>query len=677
MSGRRRGNPGGVIGYPTLPGLRALQALALLLGSAASGCSKPSTPGDGPAKPSESKESKESKGTVAPEALATPPKAAATTSRTLTLTNQCSFDVWVQSVGSNAANIPCSPSPTSAQANCPASFICYEANANTQYCVPGTTQATQFPITNASDITLDASQCTSGQLVTSTSSAQWGQCLCGSSSDCAGSQICGPIGGGASQCFWGFELPNGGLLTPPSGGASSATITVDVSSTTPNGVVGSGNFFAQLSCDVNGNCLSDGDMGAPATRIEYTLTNGNDFYDVSYINGMNVPAVMTPVASTSLAYDPKDPYRCMAAGGDAQTLQAIASFQDQNGIAGNTELQPFACTNDYDTTSTGEQVGLNFVSPAPASPTTCTAASDCGTGSVCGLSLDAVTGKGSVAVGQLTCGQRLGYWSYAQLCAANSSFASAALGVACSDAQTRAYAECTNLSGVADQGPGRSCFNSNTTAKGDTCCGFEAWEFGGAAQPMALGQPAVAGVDTSSWTTNILPVVKTMKAGCPLAYSFQFDDPYATFTCATQGGTPNAASYAITLCPNGDAAGVSPPPPPTCTATVPEGTSPSEFLLGVPAGITISVESCDASGTTCTTPVAPTTAPNIFTATSTTVYEITATVTATSAQQVCQFTIPTSGCIARAENSSQPPCSLWQVDTTGAWAGRDISIPSP
>jgi hypothetical protein len=357
-----------------------------------------------------------------------------------------------------------------------------------------------------------------------------------------------------------------------------------------------------------------------------------------------------------------------------QTLQAIATFQRQNGVKGNMQLQSFACTNDYEPTFVGELVGLNFVSPPPASPTTCTAATDCTTGSVCGLALDAVTGKGSVAIGQLTCGQRLGYWSYAQLCAANAGFASTALGVSCSNAQTRAYAECTNVAGVTDQGPGRSCFNSNTTSAGDTCCGYEAWSFGGSAQPMAPGQAVVTGVDTSVWKTNILPVVKTMKAGCPLAYSYQFDDPFSTFTCASQG-SQNTVSYAITLCPNGDDAGVSPPPPPTCTPTVPQGNSPDQLTVGIPAGITIAIDSCDDSGT-CTTPLPPTpSGSNIFTATSATLYEITAT-NAASVQQTCQFTIPATGCISRAGNSTQPPCSLWQVDTSGAWVGRSIAIPN-
>jgi hypothetical protein len=487
------------------------------------------------------------------------------------------------------------------------------------------------------------------------------------------------VGSGLYQCFWGYALAQGGQLA--SKGVD--TVTIEVSTAAANAIVASGNFFAQLSCDVDDTCLSDGNLGAPATRIEYTLANDNDFYDVSYINGMNVPAVMTPAPSTALAYDASDPYRCMAAGGDATTLQSIASFQQKHGIAGNTQLQPFACTNDYDATYVGELVGLNFVSPPATNPPSCTdaiptcaSAADCGNGQVCGLSLDAVKGQNCVTQGQLTCGQRLGYWSYTQLCSASASFSSPALGVNCSDAQTLAYALCTDQPGLSDQGPGRSCFNSNTTTKGETCCGFEAWSFGGKPQPIQVGHSAVSGVDTTFWATNILPLVKTTKAGCPLAYSYQFDDPYSTFTCATQAA-PNMASYAITLCPNGDAAGVDPPPPPTCTPTVPAGNGADQFFVGFDSNdLTIEVDACDATGSTCTTPVSPTAGDAIFTTTAASRYRITAKSSMSNTQQACQLIIPASGCITRAGDFSQPPCSLWQVQTDGAWAGRGISVPT-
>jgi len=128
------------------------------------------------------------------------------------------------------------------------------------------------------------------------------------------------------------------------------------------------------------------------------------------------------------------------------------------------------------------------------------------------------------------------------------------------------------------------------------------------------------------------------------------------------------------LCPGGNAGGVSPPPPPTCTATVPAGNSADQFTVGVPAGISLAIAACDASGTSCTTPLLPDGGSgNVFTVTRTARYQLTA--SSSSAQQVCQFTIPTSGCITRAGSFSQPPCNAWMVDTTGAWVGRGIAVP--
>ena len=108
---------------------------------------------------------------------------------------------------------------------------------------------------------------------------------------------------------------------------------------------------------------------------------------------------------------------------------------------------------------------------------------------------------------------------------------------------------------------------------------------------------------------------------------------------------------------------------------MPQGNGATEFTVGIPDGITIAIDSCDATGNDCTTPVSPTAGTNIFTATGAALYQITAT-NSSSTQQVCQFAIPPSSCITRAGSSSQPPCNLWVVDTTGAWAGRSIAIPS-
>lgn len=592
--------------------------------------------------------------------------------RTLRFTNQCSFDVWLESVGSNASVLPCSPSESSAQANCPADFICYAKDVNTTYCVPGTTSAKTFPVTSPSQITLNATTCESKAAVTDTTSAQWGQCTCTNDSDCPTNQVCQQTGA-IHQCYWGYALADEGKVAASGG---EATLEIDISSTASDAIIASGKFFAKAACDVNGNCLSDNTKGAPATLIEYTFQNDNDWYDVSYINGINLPAVMYPDLSTSLDFEKDDPYRCMAAGGDQATINTILAYQKANSIQGNDALEPFACTNDYATIFADSLAGFNFVYASDSM--SCTTAQDCvgsAAGPTCGLSLATVQDT----LTQLTCGDRLGYWTYAQFCAANSSYVNADLGIDCRDEKTLAYALCRNQASVSDQGPGRSCFNANTTAPDSTCCGYARWSSGGISQPMGKGDAAVSGVDTSYWAKNILPAVRRIKEGCYLAYAYQYDDPFSTFTCATTGGTVNQTSYNITLCPGSDDAGIDPPTPPSCTAEVPAGYDSTSFFVAFSKGFSLTVDSCDASGS-CTTPLVPTVKPTdstffaIFEAGSSAQYQITAKNESTGQEQPCRFAIPQSGCIGRVSTSAV--CKRWTVSTTGGWTGRQIAVPS-
>ena len=592
--------------------------------------------------------------------------AAGAASRTLTFTNNCGFDLWLDSVGSNASVVPCTPSTANAQGNCDSGFICFAKDAVTNYCVPGTTSATKFPVSDTSTITLNASLCQSGSVDTDTKADQWGQCTCATTSDCPANQVCGPAGN-TNQCYWGYQFTNGGKVDAKGG---STTLSIDLSVTRSDAIVASGKFVAKSACTVSGNCLSDNSQGAPATLIEYTFQNDNDWYDVSYINGMNAPAAMYPTPATNLDYKKDDPYRCMVAGGDSGTIGKVTRFQSDNGIDGNDELAKFACANDYATTFASSNSGYNAVYSDPgANAPSCSKDSDCSsaaTGSTCGLTVASVKADST----QTTCGDRIGYWNYAQFCAANSSYANAALNVACNVPQTLAYAECVNQSGVSDTGPGRSCFNANTTSKGDTCCGFENWSFDGNAQPMAPGDAAVDGVDTTYWTTNILPVITPIKTGCPLAYSFQFDDPFSTFTCATTGGGQNTTDYEIAFCAAGDA-GIDPPSA-TCTASVPTGFTPANFTVGVPDDLTLTIDRCDTAGS-CTTPVKPTTGDAIFTATSGSSDNYQVTADNGTSTQVCTFSIPTSGCIGRVTDS--PQCDRWSLPTDGDWGGRNIAIP--
>ena len=125
-----------------------------------------------------------------------------------------------------------------------------------------------------------------------------------------------------SQTIWagalGKTVPgNGGWIMAP---GSSNTVTV------PD--TWSGRFWGRTYCTFNssgkGTCET-GDCGGvlqcngaggvpPATLAEFTLggATGNDFYDVSFVDGFNVPMTITPVGGAQPK--PGDPYWCGVAG---------------------------------------------------------------------------------------------------------------------------------------------------------------------------------------------------------------------------------------------------------------------------------------------------------------------------------------------------------------------------
>src|SRR5260370_19012561 len=125
-----------------------------------------------------------------------------------------------------------------------------------------------------------------------------------------------------SQIIWagalGKTVPgNGGWIMAP---GSSNTVTV------PD--TWSGRFWGRTYCTFNssgkGPCET-GDCGSvlqcngaggvpPATLAEFTLrgTTGNDFYDVSFVDGFNVPMTITPVGGAQPK--PGNPYWCCVAG---------------------------------------------------------------------------------------------------------------------------------------------------------------------------------------------------------------------------------------------------------------------------------------------------------------------------------------------------------------------------
>ena len=123
------------------------------------------------------------------------------------------------------------------------------------------------------------------------------------------------------QTIWvgaqGSVLPENGGWKLDSGQTHDITI--------PNGWT-SGRFWGRTECtfgsgsgtcatgDCGGHLQCNGAGGAPpASLAEFTLNGGggNDFYDVSYVDGYNVPMIITTSNTQS---NSQDPHRCGEAG---------------------------------------------------------------------------------------------------------------------------------------------------------------------------------------------------------------------------------------------------------------------------------------------------------------------------------------------------------------------------
>jgi hypothetical protein len=336
-------------------------------------------------------------------------------------------------------------------------------------------------------------------------------------------------------CF--FDLP-----APACGNevlASGATATYVINSPPINGVKWSGNVYASSQCAGNGTgcktaqcvtsvngqtvvsaCPNGTGPQGPTTLAEFTLLEGGvDFYDVSSINGVNVPVSMGPIGEAANGYS------CGTAGGTsgASGLQGCSWAFDPN------ITQRGATTNQSSL--------LRAVTPGGAA---CSSDAQCPAGQVCGTAL--VFG-GSSAV--QTCGKQVAWWTADELCAYTGNNLGGA--VACN-------------AGVAGQGTNANLYGCNgpnstsgfSTGANAVSCGCPDWVVNGS--PLLLGAGFACRSDNPAWEAVAEPWAAFLKNACPTAYSFPFDDATSTFTCSTpnpSGANPNSVGYAITFCPGG------------------------------------------------------------------------------------------------------------------------------
>jgi Thaumatin family len=365
---------------------------------------------------------------------------------------------------------------------------------------------------------------------------------CGADGSCPQGTTCLA---GRNACFWEFPAPSQGSAILNEG--DSITYVLDappIEQTITTGpargqtidVKWSGNLYASTQCRSDGSgcqtamcnvssggvssvepCANGVGPQGPVTLAEFTLSpTGVDFYDISVINGVNIPIAMAP---TDGASDPSNPYTCMTAGGTAAA---------STGLLG--------CSWSFEA---GEQGPLlQAVAPGGAA---CSSNADCTSPQVCGGALDFATT--TIAT---SCGAPIGWWTADELC----TFTGNAMGapISCNAAVSGQGSnvdlyQCTGANAA-------SCYNQGAAT--DECCGCPSWTVGGTALPLAPGFQCYA--DNPSWDTIAEPFAAFLKQACPTAYSFPFDDATSTFTCSTPSpgaSSPNTMGYEITLCPGG------------------------------------------------------------------------------------------------------------------------------
>lgn len=323
----------------------------------------------------------------------------------------------------------------------------------------------------------------------------------------AGTQ-CNPLNGVCFFALPGTSVETPFLLVPP-------TQSIQVFFNYPCLHVNNGQFifsgviYASTGCNATGYDCVTGFLG-PATRAEMTLQCvGTDFYDISLINGVNVGIAMAPIppfANVSMDQD----YYCKTPG--------YPSPQGRNP----------GCSWEFTPPSN------TYALISSSANQTCTDDSDCSGTEVCGTAMVVVDGHLPTNNLVNVCGEPVGWWTDDEICVwtAGINYGNCKQGV------PGGIGIFNQLFGC--DGPyGNSCYQPGAT---DECCGCSNWTTLGVISP----QPCLN--TNPQWDQYILPAISFLKAACPIAYTFPYDDMTSTFQCSNDLSN-NQLSYSFEFCP--------------------------------------------------------------------------------------------------------------------------------
>lgn len=527
----------------------------------------------------------------------------ANANRTMTFKNYCSFPVFfgLSSGSAPALNVQNADTACTADSDCTAHSAfsrCIGGYCGGGFCTnnnnagSGSTSTDCVVSTdpNAGPPPADPSPC-SGNICT----------YCLTNADCITGASCSSLN---HQCYWNTPAPSDAAtnhyqLTAYSGSGAPAQDSVtftSYSSTNGYALLWSGGVAGRTGCgggtanapyvgasscltggcnlgsdpgtddSANGGCYLGQGFGSsstasgganPVTQAEFTLVSITpDTYDVTIINGTNIPVNMYPItdgASAAIASPATygNPYQCGSSGSNTATvMNPVDSTTTLGGCSWNFE-------NSFLTSNFPLNLAYRWVGNQTA--TSCLVDSTCTAINAnyrCGLTSTAVgtTGSGSA---QTTCGTLLGYWSQDEICAANATYnptnnPSTEI-VNCTAGSGGTFGGNTLINLLACTGPAnQSCYTAG--ANPSICGGCTDWTHVSGVPSNASVITACTTPNSSYWVPNVLPGLNFLKEACPSAYVYPYDDKASTFTCPQNSGQ-SGVNYVVEFCPGGETGG--------------------------------------------------------------------------------------------------------------------------
>eukprot|EP00434_Breviolum_minutum_P016550 symbB.v1.2.014590.t1/scaffold1071.1/size202461/3 len=341
-------------------------------------------------------------------------------------------------------------------------------------------------------------------------------------SGCPKGLTCNP---NTEQCYFdmpklstGWTIPAGAvvqLFTPNDPVKQGNGVTADWSGKLefyPN--VSDGGLPSSAICNGFERCPTYQGLNGVATAVEFTFVpHGADFYDISIINGFNIGIEMKPDGSFRQVYEgnaaSQRGYNCGAAGATAQPDQRLSpcswEFAKKLRQAEVDDITPLLT-----------QVDGGYGS--------CTRHADCtGFGIVCGQVGKTIWDPVSQVYRPTTeitmeCGHYIGSWTAYQLCVwSGNSYRS--------PPPYEGLIDCPSMHDMfACAGPlpwTTSCYSHKVPESGE-CCGCANWTEN-LGIPVPDGGAGCQGA-SPTWTEKAMPFYQILKAGCPTAYTYAFDD---------------------------------------------------------------------------------------------------------------------------------------------------------